>query len=95
MATLIQSLDLPLNPKPFFEGYLPSAEPTLFDYFFDMEKKTWFAWKWLVPGYIHDAGKRFSEILVPTIDTERTTWFLHLMLKVCPHFSFSLVFFLS
>ncbi|KAK3924935.1 Dynein heavy chain 10, axonemal [Frankliniella fusca] len=77
IMSIEDSPDNPASPK-----HLPSAEPTLFDYFFDTEKKQWFAWKWLVPGYVHDPEKRFCEILVPTIDTERTTWFLRLMLKV-------------
>lgn len=66
-----------------FPEYLPSSQPTLFDYFLNIDKKQWHAWKWLVPEYIHDPSKKFSEILVPTIDTERSTWLLRLMIKVC------------
>ena len=35
--------------------------------------------KVLIPQYIHDPGKRFNDILVPTIDTVRTEWLLNLM----------------
>lgn len=37
------------------------------------------AWKWLVPVYLHDRQKNFSDILVQTIDTMRTMWFVNLM----------------
>lgn len=37
------------------------------------------AWKWLVPLYHHDRQKSFLDILVQTIDTLRTTWFVNLM----------------
>ena len=36
-------------------------------------------WTRLVPLYIHGQSKHFSDILVPTIDTMRTTWFVNLM----------------
>lgn len=45
----------------------------------DIEKKVWIPWESLVPDYIHDRNAKFSDILVPTIDTMRTTWFIKLM----------------
>lgn len=56
--------------------------PTLYDYYFDMEKMNWIAWDWIVPKYVHDRQKKFTEILVPTIDTMRITWVLKLMNSV-------------
>ena len=63
-------------------GELPSRYPSIFDYFFDIELKVWKPWKKLVPAYNHDPGKRYNEILVPTIDTVRTEWLLNLMYAV-------------
>lgn len=33
----------------------------------------------MVPEYVHDRKKHFSDILVPTMDTLRTTWFVQIM----------------
>jgi len=51
----------------------------MYDYMLDVKKKIWMAWKWLTPVYIHDREKYFTDILVQTIDTMRTTWFMDLM----------------
>ncbi|XP_011874224.1 PREDICTED: dynein heavy chain 10, axonemal [Vollenhovia emeryi] len=59
--------------------YMPASFPTIYDYILDTKKKVWIAWKWLVPAYLHDRQKNFSDILVQTIDTLRTTWFIDLM----------------
>lgn len=63
-------------------GELPTAQPTLFDYFFDIDQKVWKPWIKLVPTYNHDPAKRYNEILVPTVDTVRTDWLLNLMYSV-------------
>lgn len=60
-------------------GCIPVSFPTVYDYMLDIKKKAWIAWKWLVPAYLHDRQKNFSDILVQTIDTLRTTWFINLM----------------
>lgn len=60
-------------------GYLPITFSSLYDYLLDVKKKIWVPWKVLVPKYIHDRKKHFSDILVPTVDTLRTTWFINLM----------------
>ncbi|KAI4469012.1 dynein heavy chain [Holotrichia oblita] len=60
-------------------GKMPNKYPTLYDYFLDIKEYCWVAWDWLIPDYIHDREKRYSEILVPTIDTVRTTFILKLM----------------
>lgn len=55
------------------------SEKLLYDYFLDIENNTWTPWRVLIPNYIHDRNKRFSDILVPTINTLRTTWFVQMM----------------
>ena len=59
--------------------FIPVSFPTIYDYVLDIKEKIWKAWKWLVPMYVHDRQKNFSDILVQTIDTLRTTWFVNLM----------------
>lgn len=39
-------------------------------------------WAQKVPKYIHDPVKKYNEILVPTVDTVRTTWLLELMVGI-------------
>jgi len=68
--------------KPAGTGQCPTSKATLFDYFFNMEKKIWEAWEWLIPPYIHDSNAKYSEILVPTVDTLRTSFVLTLMNNV-------------
>ncbi|XP_066140827.1 dynein axonemal heavy chain 10 [Euwallacea fornicatus] len=62
--------------------HLPTAFPTLFEYFLDIKQKVWVAWQWLVPGYVHEKYLSFSQILVPTVDTVRVTYILELMNKI-------------
>ena len=61
---------------------MPSAQPQLYDYFFDDEKMEWIAWSLLVPKYIHDPERKFIDILVPTLDTVRATWLLNLQVHL-------------
>uniref|UniRef100_A0A182NRZ8 AAA+ ATPase domain-containing protein n=1 Tax=Anopheles dirus TaxID=7168 RepID=A0A182NRZ8_9DIPT len=68
--------------NPASTGQLPTLKPTLFDYFFDIERKQWLAWEWVIPSYEHDAGLHFSDILVPTMDTLKIEKILDLMNKV-------------
>ncbi|XP_064612357.1 LOW QUALITY PROTEIN: dynein axonemal heavy chain 10-like [Liolophura sinensis] len=63
-------------------GEMPSVEPTLYEYFWDVNKKKWMPWSKLVPKYVHNPEMKFNEILVPTVDTVRTTWLLQLMVKI-------------
>lgn len=63
-------------------GELPTAQPTLFEYFWDLEQKKWIPWAKLVPKYVHSPEKKYNEILVPTVDTVRTTWILNLMVSI-------------
>ncbi|XP_022239390.1 dynein heavy chain 10, axonemal-like [Limulus polyphemus] len=65
--------------KPARAGEIPTSEKTLYEFYFDGEKQVWIAWNQMVPKYQYDPGKKFSEILVPTVDTVRSTWLLGLV----------------
>ncbi|NXE97067.1 DYH10 protein, partial [Menura novaehollandiae] len=66
-------------------GELPGQLPTLYDFHFDESQKKWIPWMKLVPEYIHKPEVKFLDILVPTVDTTRTSWLLEQMVKVkCP-----------
>ncbi|XP_022902554.2 dynein axonemal heavy chain 10 [Onthophagus taurus] len=60
-------------------GKMPTTFPSLFDYYLDINDYCWYAWEWLVPPYVHDRNKKFSEILVETVDTMKTTFALKKM----------------
>ncbi len=68
---------------PKFSGEMPTALPQLYEYFFDGEKKEWIPWANLVPKYVHDPQRKYNDILVPTVDTVRTTWLLKLQVRKC------------
>ncbi|XP_053555751.1 dynein axonemal heavy chain 10 [Bombina bombina] len=61
---------------------LPGQLPTIYDFHFDGERKKWVPWSKLVPKYIHKPEEKFVDILVPTVDTTRTTWLLEKMVKI-------------
>ncbi|NXX13493.1 DYH10 protein, partial [Podargus strigoides] len=63
-------------------GELPGQLPTLYDFHFDGFQKEWVPWMKLVPEYIHKPQVKFPDILVPTVDTTRTTWLLEQMVKI-------------
>ncbi|XP_009868408.1 PREDICTED: dynein heavy chain 10, axonemal, partial [Apaloderma vittatum] len=63
-------------------GELPGQLPTLYDFHFDGFQKKWVPWMKLVPEYVHDPQVKFLDILVPTVDTTRTTWLLEQMVKI-------------
>lgn len=65
--------------KPANTSQCPTAKSTLYEYYFDIERKEWLAWDWMIPDYIHNPMEKFSDILVPTVDTLRTEWILNLM----------------
>ncbi|XP_011184312.3 dynein axonemal heavy chain 10 [Zeugodacus cucurbitae] len=68
--------------KPASGGQLPNSKPTLYEYFYSREKGCWIAWEWVVPQYVHDPEMKFSEILVPTVDSTRTNKTLALMSEI-------------
>ena len=57
-------------------------QSTLFEYFWDVEKNVWTPWIQLIPKYIHEPDRKFSEILVPTVDTVRTEWLLRGQVRI-------------
>ena len=64
--------------KPASGGQLPTNKTTLYEYFYSRQSSCWLAWDWVVPQYIHDPNAKFSEILVPTVDSTRTVSILTL-----------------
>lgn len=74
MMSVQDSVDKPANTSQ-----CPTSKSTLYEYYFDIERKEWIAWDWIVPDYIHNPKEKFSDILVPTVDTLRTEWILNLM----------------
>jgi dynein heavy chain len=62
-------------------GELPGSN-SLYEYFWDGEQNKWVPWSQLVPKYIHDPEMKYNQILVPTIDTVRTTWLLNLQTRI-------------
>ena len=53
---------------------LPSAP--IYEYYLDLEQRRWVSWDSKVPAYIAPEGGSFEKIIVPTIDTVRSTWLL-------------------
>lgn len=76
--------------KPANTTQCPTAKPTLYEYFFDLERREWIAWEWIIPEYLHNPTTKYCDILVPTVDTLRTEWVLRLMNQVrdCENFYF-------
>jgi len=64
-----------------FPGEIPGGSTTLFDYFWDIDSCKWIPWTDKVPEYVHTSDRKFHKILVPTVDTVRTTWLLSLHVR--------------
>lgn len=54
---------------------------SLYEYRFDLGDKTWTAWKSLVTEYMPPADGQFSKILVPTVDTVRSSFLVDVVAK--------------
>ncbi|CAJ1068269.1 LOW QUALITY PROTEIN: dynein heavy chain 10%2C axonemal [Xyrichtys novacula] len=63
-------------------GEIPGYLPTLYEFHFDGEQEKWVPWSSLVPKFTHNPDMKFADILVPTIDTTRTSWILEQMVKI-------------
>ncbi|XP_061907302.1 dynein axonemal heavy chain 10-like isoform X2 [Entelurus aequoreus] len=63
-------------------GEIPEHLPTLYDFHFDELKQKWVPWSSLVAKYIHNPDMKFFDILVPTVDTTRTSWILGQLVKI-------------
>lgn len=60
----------------------PTAKKTLYEYFFDCNRKVWIAYDWIVPQYIHNVNLKFNEVFVPTADTIRINQILNQLSNV-------------
>jgi dynein heavy chain len=49
---------------------------SLYDEFYDIKKDAMTKWDTMVAEYEAPVSKKFSEILVPTVDTVRYSWLL-------------------
>ncbi|XP_069379878.1 dynein axonemal heavy chain 10 isoform X1 [Paralichthys olivaceus] len=63
-------------------GEIPGYLPTLYDFHFDGTQEKWVPWSSLVAKYIHNHDMKYSDILVPTVDTTRASWILEQMVKI-------------
>ncbi|XP_061762564.1 dynein axonemal heavy chain 10-like [Nerophis ophidion] len=63
-------------------GEIPGHLPTLYDFHFDEMRQKWVPWSSLVAKYIHNPDMKFFDILVPTVDTTRTSWILGQLVKI-------------
>eukprot|EP00741_Cyanophora_paradoxa_P015322 tig00000194_g14791.t1 len=63
-------------------GQLPAGFPTLYEYFFDDKLSLWKPWTSIVQDYEPPADRKFSRILVPTVDTVRNTFLLDMIVRI-------------
>lgn len=68
--------------------YIPSGEPTWYDYYLDFSTLEWISWKNAVPEYIHNDTITFDDILVPTVESTRLVWILKLINEVIIQFHY-------
>ncbi|KAI8999183.1 dynein heavy chain and region D6 of dynein motor-domain-containing protein [Gaertneriomyces semiglobifer] len=64
--------NMPLQPIP--------EEGSVFDYLFDQDRGAWIHWTACTPEFHMDPKANLSEVIVPTVDTIRNTYLLHLLL---------------
>ncbi|EFJ08822.1 hypothetical protein SELMODRAFT_131043 [Selaginella moellendorffii] len=55
---------------------------SLYDFCFSVKDLQWRSWKLMVPEYEPPPDRVFSKILVPTIDTVRSTWLLDTFMEI-------------
>ena len=53
---------------------LPNA--SLYEYCFNIDEGSWVPWKSMVGPYMAPPDSKFAKIVVPTVDTVRSTWLL-------------------
>lgn len=71
--------------------YIPSDEPTWYDYYLDFSTLEWISWKKAVPEYIHDDTITFNDKLVPTVESTKLMWILKLINEVFIQYLFSYI----
>eukprot|EP00002_Diphylleia_rotans_P017763 TRINITY_DN3442_c0_g1_i2.p1 TRINITY_DN3442_c0_g1~~TRINITY_DN3442_c0_g1_i2.p1 ORF type:complete len:3137 (-),score=716.67 TRINITY_DN3442_c0_g1_i2:70-9480(-) len=74
---MIDNPNVPVGP-----GQLPTYLPTLFEFYFDYQNAKWVTWSSIVKPYTPPPDRKFSSILVPTVDTVRIAWLLDAMVRV-------------
>ena len=58
-------------------GQLPGVLPTLYEYFFDTNDVKWVPWSAKIPANsVKLSEQKFYQVLVPTVETVRSTWLL-------------------
>eukprot|EP00928_Gymnodinium_smaydae_P009061 TRINITY_DN13347_c0_g3_i1.p1 TRINITY_DN13347_c0_g3~~TRINITY_DN13347_c0_g3_i1.p1 ORF type:complete len:4331 (+),score=1052.12 TRINITY_DN13347_c0_g3_i1:55-13047(+) len=66
-----------VQPNITLEGVPPGG--FLFDYFYNIEERTWIPWMDTVPAYEVPRGARYEEIVVPSIDSVRLVYIYQLL----------------
>lgn len=56
--------------------------PNLYDNCYDIKSLNLELWEKRVPEYEAPADRKFSSILVPTVDTTRYSWLLNCLLQI-------------
>lgn len=67
--------------RPCASGSLPERA-TLFDYVFNVSTFQWVSWRSMVPRFESPSDRKFSSILVPTVDTVRSSWLLEKIVSI-------------
>jgi len=78
----LASLPTSANAEGCAAGSIPVNELTLFEYKYDAVENLWVPWVTIIPDYVHDPAMPYNRILVPTMDTVRTSWLLQLMVNI-------------
>jgi dynein heavy chain len=63
-------------------------EGLIYDYKFCTEEKCWKPWMTTVPEYTYNAKAAFSELIIPTLDSVRYSYFFHLLVSNKKHVLF-------
>ncbi|KAL8022251.1 putative AAA+ ATPase domain, dynein heavy chain region D6 P-loop domain-containing protein [Plasmopara halstedii] len=57
----------------------------VYDYSFDLESESWLPWLQTIPTFAIDSSASFSELVVPTADSVRSTFLMNLTLPLGVH----------
>eukprot|EP00736_Rhodelphis_marinus_P009344 Rmarinus@m.3249 len=73
---IVDSADSVIGP-----GQLPNALATLYEYWFDSQKQLWLPWRTRVRDFVPPPDRKFSSILVSTVDSERCMYLLDAIMR--------------
>ncbi|KAJ7552868.1 hypothetical protein O6H91_06G073600 [Diphasiastrum complanatum] len=59
----------------------PPNEMDVFSYFFDQASAEWIDWMNTIPKYVCNPDRPFSEMIVPTADSVRSKYVIHILLQ--------------